>query len=97
MSVYIFTAGSTAPSVSLFKRGVKSHLPSAGIIRNSPYSPVGRVAQSVQRLTTGWTVRDRISVGTRFSALQTVPGAHPASYTMGTGSLPGVEGAGAWG
>ena len=28
---------------------------------------VGRVAQSVQRLTTGWTVRDRIPVGTRFS------------------------------
>ena len=29
---------------------------------------VGRVAQSVQRLTTGWTVWDRISVGTRFSS-----------------------------
>ena len=29
---------------------------------------VSRVAQSVQRLTTGWTVRDRIPVGTRFSA-----------------------------
>ena len=29
---------------------------------------VGRVAQSVLRLTTGWTVRDRIPVGTRFSA-----------------------------
>ena len=29
---------------------------------------VGRVAQSVQLLTTGWTVRDRIPVGTRFSA-----------------------------
>ena len=28
----------------------------------------------------------------RFSApVQTGPGAHPASYTMGTGSLPGVE------
>jgi len=34
----------------------------------------------------------------RFSApVQTGPGAHPASYTMGTGSLPGVEAAGAWG
>jgi len=31
---------------------------------------------------------DRIPVGARFSALvQTGPGAHPASYTMGTGSL----------
>jgi len=28
----------------------------------------------------------------RFSApLQTVPGAHPASYKMGTGSFPGVK------
>jgi hypothetical protein len=31
---------------------------------------------------------DRIPVGTRFSAaVQTGPGAHPASCTMGTGSL----------
>jgi len=31
-------------------------------------------------------------VGTRFSApVQTVPGAHPASCTMGTGSFPGVK------
>jgi len=29
---------------------------------------MGRVAQSVQRLTTGWTVRDRIPVGTRLFA-----------------------------
>ena len=30
--------------------------------------------------------------GTRFSApVQTVPGDHPASYTMGTGSFPGVK------
>jgi len=30
--------------------------------------------------------------GTIFSALvQTGPGAHPASYTMGTGSFPGVK------
>jgi len=45
-----------------------------------------------------WTVRDRIPVGTRFSAsVQTGPGAHPASCTMGTGSFPRVETAGAWG
>jgi hypothetical protein len=31
-------------------------------------------------------------VGARFSApVQTVPGAHPASYTVGTGSFPGVK------
>ena len=30
--------------------------------------------------------------GAKFSApIQTGPGAHPASYTMGTGSLPGVK------
>ena len=30
--------------------------------------------------------------GARFSAtVQTVPGAYPASYTMGTGSFPGVK------
>jgi hypothetical protein len=35
---------------------------------------------------------DRIPVGARFSApVQTSPGAHPVSYTMGTGSLPGVK------
>ena len=33
---------------------------------------------------------DRFPVGARFSApVQTAPGAHPASYTMGTGSFPG--------
>jgi len=32
---------------------------------------------------------DRIPVGARFSApVQTGPGVHPTSYTMGTGSLP---------
>ena len=35
---------------------------------------------------------DRIPVGARFPApVQTGPGAHPASYTMGTGSFPGVK------
>jgi hypothetical protein len=35
---------------------------------------------------------DRILVGARYSApVQTGPGAHPASCTMGTGSFPGVE------
>ena len=39
---------------------------------------VGRVAQSVQRLTTGWTVRDRIPVGTRFSARPDRPWGPPS-------------------
>jgi hypothetical protein len=35
---------------------------------------------------------DRIPVGVRFSApVQTGPGAHPVSCTMGTGSFPGVK------
>ena len=35
---------------------------------------------------------NRIPVGARFSAsVQTGPGAHPASYTKGTGSFPGVK------
>ena len=35
---------------------------------------------------------DRIPVGARFSApVQTDPGAHPVSCTMGTGSFPGVK------
>ena len=35
---------------------------------------------------------DRNPVGAKFSApVQTGPGAHPASYTMGTGSFPGVK------
>ena len=35
---------------------------------------------------------DRILVGARFSApFQTGPGAQPASYSIGTGSFPGVK------
>jgi hypothetical protein len=41
---------------------------------------------------TGWTVGDRILVGARFFVpVQTGPGTHPASCTMGTGSFPGVK------
>ena len=53
---------------------------------------VGRVAQSVQRLTTGWTVQGSNPGGARFSApIQTCPGAHPASCTMGTGPFLGLK------
>jgi len=35
---------------------------------------------------------DRIPVGPKFTApVQTAPRAYPASYTMGTGSFPGVK------
>ena len=36
-------------------------------------------------------VDDRILVGRDFPPIQTGPGAHPASCTMGTGSFPGVK------
>jgi hypothetical protein len=37
-------------------------------------------------------VQKKIPVGARFFArVQTSPGAHPASCTMGTGSFPGVK------
>jgi len=40
----------------------------------------------------GWTARGSNPGGARFSApVQTGPGAHPASCTMGTGSFPGVK------
>jgi len=35
--------------------------------------------------------------GRDFPPVQTGPGAHPASCTMGTGSFPGLEADGAWG
>jgi len=45
----------------------------------------------------GGRSRDGIPVGARFStSIQTGPGAHPASYTMGTGSLSLGKAAGAW-
>jgi hypothetical protein len=58
---------------------------------------VGPVVQSVERLATGWTVRGSNPGGeARFSApVQTGPGAHPASCTMGTGSFPRQRTAGA--
>ena len=49
---------------------------------------VGTVAQQVQKLTTGWTVRGSNPGGDEFSApVQT----HPASCKIGTGSFSGVK------
>ena len=52
-----------------------------------------RVVQSVQRLSYGLDGPGiKYRWGSRFSApLQAGPRAHPASYTMGTGSFPGVK------
>jgi hypothetical protein len=50
-----------------------------------------RIAQSVWRLATGWTIKGpefEFRFGQEFSLLHVVqigPGAHPASYPMGTG------------
>jgi len=50
------------------------------------------ISQSVWRLATDWTVRGSNPGGSEISAtVQTGPGAHPASYTIGTGSFPGVK------
>jgi hypothetical protein len=52
---------------------------------------VGRYSDSLR----AGRSEDRIPVEARFSApVQTGPVAHPASYTMGTGSFPGVKRAG---
>jgi hypothetical protein len=52
---------------------------------------VGRVAQSVYWLTTGWTVRGSNSGKVRFSVRPDQPWGHPASCTMCIGPFPGVK------
>jgi hypothetical protein len=53
---------------------------------------VGRIAQSVQRLATGLTVRgSNPGGGEIFRTRPDRPWAHPASCTMGTGYFPGVK------
>ena len=48
----------------------------------------GRYSDSLRARRSG----DQIPVGARFSApVQTGPGTHPASYTVGTGSFPGLK------
>jgi hypothetical protein len=50
------------------------------------------IAQSAERLPTGWTVRrSNPGGGDIFRTRTERPGAHPASYTMGTGSFSGVK------
>jgi hypothetical protein len=52
------------------------------------YLTVGRVAQ---RLTTGWTVRDRIPVRTRFSARPDQPWGPPSLLYNGYRVFPGSK------
>ena len=66
--------------------------PAFGIISLRTFSRLGRVAQSLERLSYGLDGPGIKSwLGVRFSAVQTGPGAHPASCTMDTGSFPGVK------
>jgi len=61
----------------------------------SPFCVLNRHIASFkagQRLVTDGRFENRIPVGSRLSAnFQTDPGAHPASYIMGTRSFPGVK------
>ena len=67
------------------RRGTRSPL-------SLPLQMWAGIAQSVLRLATDWTPGDRIPVGARFFApVQTGPGAHLASCTMGNGSFLGVK------
>jgi hypothetical protein len=51
-----------------------------------------RITQSVKRLSTGLTVRDRVPAEEKFSAtVQTDRGVYPTYYTMGTGYFQGVK------
>ena len=53
---------------------------------------VGRVAQSLYRLTTGWTVRrSNPGGGEIFRICPDRPWGPPTSCAMGTGSFPGVK------
>jgi hypothetical protein len=65
--------------------------------RKSSLSVVERLGPGQKGLTSSALVQtgryeDQIPVEARFSApVQTGPGAHPASYTMDTGSFPGIK------
>ena len=95
------TAHPAGGSITLLHRGFGPSwghaFPSAGITRQHSFYEVWGIAQSVQ-LRAGRSGY-RFPVGgtrySRFSAhVQTGLGTHPASYTTGTGSFPGVKRAG---
>jgi hypothetical protein len=59
-----------------------------GIVYAAVYRRWAGIAQSVQRLATGWAVRRSSPGGGEiFALVQTGRVAHPASCTMGSGSL----------
>jgi hypothetical protein len=84
MNTQIIPAGNYRPNTGGWKRLCLIRLPTSNDGQDS--------AVGSDSLRTGRSA-DRIPVVARFSALvQTDPGAHPASCTMGTVSFPGVKG-----
>ena len=70
------TVGSEGPLPSLYRANIAGRDSSVGTATRYGLDGLG--------IESWW--------GARFSApVQTAPGAHPASYTMGTGSFPGVK------
>jgi hypothetical protein len=63
------------------------------IVRSKSFLLQMWVSSPFFQVATGWTVRgSNPGGGARYSApVQTGPGAHPPSYTMGTESFPGVK------
>jgi hypothetical protein len=75
---------------SLVQVGLKSSV----ILRNSLtyFFYVREESKFDYYLATGWTVwRSNPGAGEIFAHVQTGPGTHPASRTMGNGAFPGVK------
>ena len=74
----------TTASQTLTRDRCLSNAPGVGAGRDSSVGIATRYGLDGSAIESRW--------GERFSApVQTGPGVHPASYTMGTGSLPGVK------
>jgi hypothetical protein len=68
--------------------GTSLQLPTWWCYYDRAWAGIARCSDSLRAGRSGY----RIPVEARFSApVQTGPGAHPPSYTMGTGYLPGVK------
>ena len=99
----LHTVGSVAEAHCVEHCLVQHHFTICGPLKGflAPFHPqkkctrillTAEMAQSVQRLATGWTVRGsnpEEEGGAIFRLVQTGPEAHPASCTMGTGSYRG--------